>query len=141
MPSQDKLLTFEEIFRVTHLLVNLGVQKVRITGGEPLVRRDIGVLVKLISGIDNLSDIAMTTNGYLLPKLALSLKEAGLTRLTVSLDTLNKDSITNIVHLKRSYHFICKTIITGFFSQLSVQLFYFNNSHIFLSNSNSKPLS
>ena len=87
--EQDKLLTFEEIVRVTNLLVNLGVQKVRITGGEPLVRRDIGVLVKLISGIDNLSDIAMTTNGYLLPKLALSLKEAGLTRLTVSLDTLN----------------------------------------------------
>lgn len=89
--EQEKLLTFEEINRVTRLLVSLGVRKVRITGGEPLVRRDINVLVKLISSIDTLSDIAMTTNGYLLPKMAQSLKTAGLTRLTVSLDTLDDE--------------------------------------------------
>ena len=87
--DQDSLLTFEEITRITNLLVKIGVKKVRITGGEPLVRRDVDVLVKMISKIDNLADIAMTTNGYLLPKMALALKEAGLTRLTVSLDTLD----------------------------------------------------
>ncbi len=88
----EKLLTFEEISRVTQLLVNMGVQKVRLTGGEPLVRRDIDVLIKLITGIKGISDLAMTTNGYLLPKMAHTLKDAGLHRLTVSLDTLD-DSI------------------------------------------------
>ena len=63
--DQDSLLTFEEITRITNLLVKIGVKKVRITGGEPLVRRDVDVLVKMISKIDNLADIATVSYTHL----------------------------------------------------------------------------
>lgn len=107
--EQDKLLTFEEITRVTNIAVKLGVEKVRITGGEPLVRKNIDILVRLISEIHNLSDIAMTTNGYLLPKLAHTLKNAGLKRLTVSLDTLNDD----IFRQMNGRNFGVKSVLKG----------------------------
>ncbi len=86
---QSELLTFEEIARLTRILVGLGVFKVRITGGEPLIRRDLTTLVSLISDIDNVKDLTMTTNGYLLSDYAHILKDAGLHRVTVSLDSLD----------------------------------------------------
>lgn len=86
---QSELLTFEEITRLTRILVGLGVFKVRITGGEPLIRRDLTTLVSLISDIDNIKDLTMTTNGYLLSDYAHILKDAGLHRVTVSLDSLD----------------------------------------------------
>ena len=87
--QRQKLLTFEEIERLTRIIVRLGAVKLRLTGGEPLVRQDIPVLVKMLAQIDGVDDMAMTTNAFLLPKFAQSLKDAGLRRLTVSLDSLD----------------------------------------------------
>ena len=85
------ILTFEEIERLARLFVAAGVSKLRITGGEPLVRADLPDLIKKLSGIDGIDDIALTTNGYLLAKNALELKQAGLNRLTISLDSIDED--------------------------------------------------
>jgi GTP 3',8-cyclase len=83
-----ELLTFEEIERLARLFAGLGVEKVRITGGEPLVRRDIETLVAMLAGIPGL-DLTLTTNGSLLAQKAQALKDAGLDRITVSLDSLD----------------------------------------------------
>jgi cyclic pyranopterin phosphate synthase len=83
-----ELLTFEEIERLARLLAGLGVEKIRITGGEPLVRRDIETLVGMLAGIPGL-DLTLTTNGALLVQKAKALKDAGLNRITVSLDSLD----------------------------------------------------
>jgi cyclic pyranopterin phosphate synthase len=86
--DRTELLTFEEITRLARVFVELGVSKIRLTGGEPLVRRDIGGLVAMLAGIPGL-DLTMTTNGSLLPSKAGGLRRAGLQRLTVSLDSLD----------------------------------------------------
>lgn len=82
-----ELLSFEEIAKAAAVFVDLGVSKIRLTGGEPLLRRELPRLVKMLSGLG--AELALTTNGVLLPKLAAPLKEAGLHRLTVSLDALD----------------------------------------------------
>jgi cyclic pyranopterin phosphate synthase len=88
--QRDELLTFEEIARLTRLFVHHGVEKVRLTGGEPLLRRDLERLVAQLASIDGLRDIALTTNGSLLTReKARALKAAGLQRITVSLDSLD----------------------------------------------------
>ena len=84
-----ELLTFEEIARLTKILVGLGVTKVRLTGGEPLVRNGVEHLVSLLADINNLQDLTLTTNGYLLASKAQALKDAGLRRITISLDCLD----------------------------------------------------
>jgi GTP 3',8-cyclase len=86
---REQLLSFEELTRVVAVFVGLGVTKVRLTGGEPLLRRDLPELVAALAGLDGLDDLALTTNGVLLPQLAGPLAEAGLTRVTVSLDALD----------------------------------------------------
>jgi cyclic pyranopterin phosphate synthase len=86
---RSELLTFEEITRLTRMFIRLGARKVRLTGGEPLVRQQIEVLVSQLAAVEGLDDLAMTTNGYLLPQKAQALKEAGLRRVTVSLDSLD----------------------------------------------------
>lgn len=86
---RGNLLRFEEIERLTRIMVKLGVVKVRLTGGEPLVRKNIDKLVSMLSSIDGVHDLAMTTNAYLLPEMAERLKTAGLKRITVSLDSLD----------------------------------------------------
>jgi len=83
-----ELLTFEEIARLARIFRGLGVEKVRLTGGEPLVRRNIERLVAMLAAIPGL-DLTLTTNGSLLPKKARALRDAGLTRITVSLDSLD----------------------------------------------------
>lgn len=88
---KSELLTFEEITRLTQILVRLGVVKVRLTGGEPLVRQKLEVLVAQLAALDGLQDIAMTTNGVLLPQKAQLLKDAGLRRVTISLDSLDPE--------------------------------------------------
>ena len=88
LPKAD-LLTFEEITRLARIMVSLGALKVRLTGGEPLVRNDIEKLVAMLSEVDGVEDLTMTTNAYLLPQLARVLKDAGLQRVTISLDTLD----------------------------------------------------
>ena len=89
--DREELLTFEEIRRVVGVLVGLGVRKVRLTGGEPLLRRDLERLVAGLTSLRGLQDIALTTNGSLLPRKAESLRAAGLRRITVSLDALDDD--------------------------------------------------
>ncbi|HET7481834.1 MAG TPA: GTP 3',8-cyclase MoaA [Actinomycetota bacterium] len=83
-----EILSFEEISRLTRILVESGVTSIKITGGEPLVRRDLAVLVRELRSIDEGLDISLTTNGYLLAEHARELKEAGLDRATVSCDSL-----------------------------------------------------
>jgi len=87
--KRAQVLTFEEITRLTRIIVKLGAIKVRLTGGEPLVRQDLPVLVRQLATLEGVEDIAMTTNGVLLPEHAQTLKEAGLARVTVSLDSLD----------------------------------------------------
>lgn len=87
--SRADILSFEEILRVVRVAVDLGVTKVRLTGGEPLLRRDLPLLVRGLRAIPGLHTLALTTNGALLPDLALPLREAGVDRLTVSLHSLD----------------------------------------------------
>lgn len=87
--ERDELLTFAEIGRVVGVLVGLGVRKVRLTGGEPLLRRDLPDLVRQLAGIDGLEDLTLTSNGVLLGRMAAALADAGLRRITVSLDALD----------------------------------------------------
>ena len=86
---KQRLLTFEEIERVVRALVGAGVRSVRLTGGEPLLRRDLPVLARLLSGIEGLEDLAVTTNGLLLREQARALLEAGVQRFNVHLDALD----------------------------------------------------
>ena len=88
---RDEVLSFEEITRVARIAVGLGVEKIRLTGGEPLVRRDVESLVGMLSAIPGLRDLTLTTNGSLLASKAKALSEAGLRRITVSLDSLDDD--------------------------------------------------
>ena len=88
---KDEILAFEEIHRLARIFSGLGVNKLRITGGEPLLRTDLNVLIGLLSQIPGVEDLTLTTNGYLLNHQAARLKEAGLNRITVSLDTLDDD--------------------------------------------------
>ena len=90
--KNNELLSFEEIYNITKIFAKIGVEKLRITGGEPLLRKDLHLLIKDLKSIDNIKEIALTTNGFLLKKHAQSLKDSGLDRLTVSLDSLNSDS-------------------------------------------------
>jgi cyclic pyranopterin phosphate synthase len=89
--ERAELLTFEELERLARIFVAHGVRKIRLTGGEPLVRRNLERLVAMLARIPGLEDLAMTTNGSALSKKAQALKEAGLRRITVSLDSLDND--------------------------------------------------
>jgi GTP 3',8-cyclase len=95
--SRQDLLTFEELTRLTRIFVKLGVQKVRLTGGEPMLRREFEKLVSMLAEIEGLDDIAMTTNGSLLTlERAQALKAAGLRRVTVSLDSLDEETFQSM---------------------------------------------
>ena len=87
--DREEILTYEEIVRLSRLFVAHGVEKIRVTGGEPLVRRDLPLLIEQLSALDGLQDLTLTTNGALLPAQAGPLREAGLERITVSLDSLD----------------------------------------------------
>ncbi|MDM5189469.1 GTP 3',8-cyclase MoaA [Bacillus sp. DX4.1] len=89
--SNDKILSFDEIERVTRIFVSLGVRKLRITGGEPLLRKNLPELIQRLNKIDGVEDIGLTTNGSLLKKFAPDLYKAGLSRVTVSLDSLDEE--------------------------------------------------
>jgi cyclic pyranopterin phosphate synthase len=91
---REEILHFEEVGRLVEAFVGLGVDKVRLTGGEPLLRRDLPALVRLLAGQAGIRDLAITTNGVLLAEQAPALRGAGLHRVTVSLDTLRADRFT-----------------------------------------------
>jgi len=86
---RKELLNFEEIARLAKIFAKLGVTKIRLTGGEPLLRTGLPDLVKMLSSIPGIEDLALTTNGFLLDKHAQELKEAGLNRITISMDSLD----------------------------------------------------
>jgi cyclic pyranopterin phosphate synthase len=87
------MLTYEEIERACEIFVSLGIEKIRLTGGEPMLRRDIETIIQKLAKLkgSGLLDLALTTNGYFLPERAQSLKDAGLDRVTISLDSLKRD--------------------------------------------------
>lgn len=91
-----ELLTFDEIVRFAKVAARMGVNQIRLTGGEPLVRRDFTELVKMLNQIDGIDDIAMTTNALLLEKHAVELKSVGLNRLNISLDALDEETFKRI---------------------------------------------
>ena len=94
--SKNERLRFEEIERIARAFAGLGVHKLRLTGGEPLLRRDLPQLVRMLRSIAGVEDLALTTNGVLLPRFAAALREAGLMRLTVSLDTLDPQTFNKL---------------------------------------------
>lgn len=89
--SHDELLSYEEIERLAKIFAGLGVKKLRLTGGEPLVRKDLPYLISLLSKIDGIEDIGLTTNAIYLPRHAQALKDAGLMRVNISLDSLDDE--------------------------------------------------
>jgi cyclic pyranopterin phosphate synthase len=94
---RDDLLSFEEITRISKVFADCGVKKIRLTGGEPLLRKNIPVLIEQLSNIDGIEDISLTTNGVLLnQEMAQQLKDAGLQRITVSLDALDDATFKSI---------------------------------------------
>jgi cyclic pyranopterin phosphate synthase len=115
--EKAKLLTFEESTALVAELVPHGVEKVRLTGGEPLLRRDIDQLVRSLRSLAGLKDLALTTNGLRLPDLAPALRDAGLDRLTVSLDTLRADrflELTRRDELERALRGLDAAAAAGF---------------------------
>jgi cyclic pyranopterin phosphate synthase len=94
--KRSEILDFEEIERFVRIAVRLGITKLRVTGGEPLVRRDLPVLIRRLAAIPGIGDLALTTNGVLLPDLAGPLYDAGLRRINVHLDTLDRGRFLEI---------------------------------------------
>ncbi len=93
---RSEILTFEEIERFVRITVRLGIRKIRVTGGEPLVRKGLPELVRMLAGIGGIEDLALTTNGLLLDRLAEPLYEAGLRRINIHLDTLDRERFQRI---------------------------------------------
>lgn len=94
--SRDKLLTFEEITRVARIGAGMGIKRLRLTGGEPLMRKDLPTLVSMLTQIEGIDDVAMTTNAFFLKEHAKALKEAGLKRLNISLDALDPEKFRDV---------------------------------------------
>ncbi|MDX1631495.1 MAG: GTP 3',8-cyclase MoaA [Thermoanaerobaculia bacterium] len=91
---REEILDYEEVTRLARVFVSLGVEKIRLTGGEPLIRRDLTLFVEMLREIPGIRDLALTTNGMLLPRRAEELAEAGVDRVTVSLPTLDPETFT-----------------------------------------------
>ena len=94
--AREEILSFEEIERFVRVAISLGVTKLRITGGEPLVRKDLPVLIRKLASLEGIKDLALTTNGVLLARQAEALYEAGLRRLNVHVDTLDRERFLRI---------------------------------------------
>jgi cyclic pyranopterin phosphate synthase len=107
--SHSEILSYEEIRTIVQVAAELGINKVRLTGGEPLVRADFPKLIEMLSKIEGIRELSLTTNGTLLKKYAPQLKQAGLSRLNVSLDTLKDDRFRHITRLGR-----LKDVLEGF---------------------------
>lgn len=102
LARKETILTFEEITEICEIFVGLGIEKIRLTGGEPLLRKDVEGLVEQIARLKpDLKDLALTTNGFSLPKRAENLKKAGLDRITLSLDSLRRENFQKITGVDR----------------------------------------
>jgi cyclic pyranopterin phosphate synthase len=117
-----ELLTFEEIGRLVTVFAGLGVTKVRLTGGEPMLRRDLERLVAQIAATEGIEDLAMTTNGSLLADRAQALKEAGLRRITVSLDSLQPEAFRTLADTKVPLETVLAGIVAASAAGLPVKL-------------------
>jgi len=111
--ATEKLLSFEEITRVVRAAAAHGVTKIRLTGGEPLLRRDLHRLVEMLAAVQGVSDIALTTNGLLLARCAQRLRDAGLNRVTVSLDALDEAALRSMSDAAVSPQVILEGIEAG----------------------------
>ena len=100
--SHNDILTYEEIYTVARAAAGLGINKLRLTGGEPLVRLGLPRLIQMLAQIEGIDDISLTTNGVLLSRYASELKSAGLRRVNVSLDTLKPDRFKSITRCDSS---------------------------------------
>lgn len=109
LKPQDQILTFEEIERLTRIFVSLGVNKIRLTGGEPLVRKDVDNLISTLGQIQGIKTFAITTNGLLLPKKIHRLKESGVNLLNISLDTLKPDKF-EFISRRKGFDIVMKAI-------------------------------
>ena len=105
---RENLLSYEDLFKFIKVSIDEGIKKVRITGGEPLLREGLDVFLKMIFDYKNDVDLALTTNGYLLPQVAQKLKDAGLKRINVSLDSLNEATAAKIAQKD-----VLKTVLEG----------------------------
>ena len=101
--QRDELLSYEEIEQIIRVMAPMGLERLRITGGEPLVRRDVPELVKLLAAIPGIRDLSLSTNAVLLAEQADALKAAGISRLNVSLDSLQEDRVDRIARRPGSY--------------------------------------
>ena len=93
---RDELLSFEEITRIAQIGSGMGIKRLRLTGGEPLMRKDLPVLIRMLTGIKGIEDVAMTTNAFFLKEHAKALKDAGLRRLNISLDALDPEKFRDV---------------------------------------------
>jgi len=118
---KENLLSYEEMFKFIKIAIDNGIKKIRITGGEPLVRDDLDVLIKMISNYAPDIDLALTTNGFLLPKYAKKLVEAGLKRVNISIDSLNKDTFLKLTK-KDALEDVIKGIDAAIDASLKVKL-------------------
>ena len=94
--AQQEVLTFEEMVRLVRILAELGISRIRLTGGDPLVRKGVANLVKSLANVKGIEEVSLTTNGILLPLHARELKDAGLKRINISLDTLSRGKFRTI---------------------------------------------
>lgn len=117
LKEHGDMLTYEQIIKVAEIAVSLGITKIRLTGGEPLVRKGVLYLIKSIKNITGLQELALTTNGVLLDTMAKSLKETGIHRLNISLDTLDLEKYNTLTrggNIQRVLNGIDKIIAAGF---------------------------
>lgn len=114
---KENLLSYEDLFKFIKIGIDEGIKKVRITGGEPLLRDDLDYFIKLISEYKNDIDLALTTNGFLLPQMAQKLKVAGLKRINISLDTLNQERAEKIAQKD-----VLATVLEGIYKAKEVGL-------------------
>lgn len=117
MMTHDEVLRIEEIESIVRVATRIGIRSVRLTGGEPLVRKGVVGLVRTLSSMEGIVNVSMTTNGVLLPSMAADLKEAGLSRVNISLDTLDPDQfsyITRVGELESTLKGINAALEAGF---------------------------
>jgi len=123
---KENLLSYEELFKFVKIAIDKGIKKIRITGGEPLLRENLDIFIKMIFDYKNDIDLALTTNAYLLENSALKLKEAGLKRINISLDTLDKD-----IAKKLAQKDILENVLKGIEKSIEVGLKVKLNSVLF----------
>ena len=102
--KHDEILRYEEIAQIVGIMANLGLRRLRLTGGEPLVRRDLASLVGMLAAIDGIEDIALSTNAVLLAEHAAELRAAGVNRVNISLDSLREDRVDALARRAGSFH-------------------------------------